>query len=737
MNTVNVEKSFAGMEKGETLQLLDEGTQAWKVEKADGKVAFLPKTHCSLVVAQEEEQQPPPPRPTADPSQEEREILKALLANDGTLPPPPPPMSQEEQEAAAKASSEKAEASALAAAVAYDIAKLAAQRSCLEPHADPKLAEFQFRLTDLTFGKLPDSGVDHIIQAYDAEAWAPEVVEDIPGVMLEYHWDANVLEALALAYSLNEKILVTGLPGCLAGDTMIEYNRGKRTGVRPISLKDFHDRFNGFPGRYSWGRSLQTNIQSWDGDNETVKLNKVYDVWESGLKECLKITTDSGKSITCSLSHPFLTESRDFVKAGSLVVGQRLMMKGSMIPESTTGKQQRVIHRKEVCVKHHPVAGMKVVNAISNRTTGETTDYHYKRYHRSRAVVEADMNHLDYIEFLRRLNANELNGLMFLTSEQEVHHKDGNVLNDTLGNLEILSKEDHSRLHSLTENFTMEYYILESIASIESVGLVMTYDVSMTLPYDNFCASGFIVHNTGKTSGIRQFAAHIQQPYMRFNGKDGIEQSSFLGYPWATSAGMEWKDGLLPQGCKLGYLVCIDEVFKIPAGIQMAMQNLYEKDGTLMLDDKPGDYHEKLVVPAPEFRLFLTDNVRGTGDNFEKFASTQMQDTSTLDRFGLTIEQDYLPHDAEVSMLSGMYPDVQVININLLVKFAGLVRAGYKAGEISLTLSPRGLMASLNMMQSAQLPMAAALDLAFTNKLAEESEVQACTQMKMTVGGLN
>jgi len=239
---------------------------------------------------------------------------------------------------------------------------------------------------------------------------------------------------------------------------------------------------------------------------------------------------------------------------------------------------------------------------------------------------------------------------------------------------------------------------------------------------------------TGKTTAIKQYAAHIQQPYMRFNGKDGIDQSSFLGYPWATSKGMEWKDGLLPQGMKNGYLVCIDEVFKIPAGIQMAMQNLYEKEGTLLLDDKPGEYHEKLVVPVNSFKLMLTDNVKGTGDDFEKFASTQMQDTSTLDRFGITIEQHYLSQRHEVDMLYTMFPDQKKQDIADLVKLANLVRSGYKQGEISLTLSPRGLTAALSMMDKANVPMGTAIDLAFTNKIAEESEAQSIKQMRDTIG---
>jgi cobaltochelatase CobS len=237
---------------------------------------------------------------------------------------------------------------------------------------------------------------------------------------------------------------------------------------------------------------------------------------------------------------------------------------------------------------------------------------------------------------------------------------------------------------------------------------------------------------TGKTTAVQQFCAWIKQPLMRFNGKDGIEASSFLGYVWATKDGMEWKDGMLPQGVRDGYVVLIDEVFKIPSGIQMAMQGLYEENGTLTLDDKPGTARDKIVIPHSMFRMYLTDNVKGTGDNFDKFSATQVQDSSTLDRFGITKHVEYLSKEDEKNMLMKKYPKVDKEIISQLVTFANLIRAGYAKSELSLTLSPRGLQTACELLE--HIPnVKQCIQMVYMDKIGEQDEIDAANEIFKTV----
>ena len=238
---------------------------------------------------------------------------------------------------------------------------------------------------------------------------------------------------------------------------------------------------------------------------------------------------------------------------------------------------------------------------------------------------------------------------------------------------------------------------------------------------------------TGKSTSGRNFAGLIRQPFMSLNGKDGIDASSFIGFLWANANGTEFAEGLLPVAMRNGYYMVIDEVFKIPPDIQMNFQTVYEEQGFLLLDEKPGTLSDKLVKPHPDFRLMGTDNAKGTGDNFEKFGSTQTQDTSTLDRFGSTVNVPYMPQDKEVQCLARLYPDVEEESIERLVRIANLVREGYSNSDLALTLSMRGLKVMCRFILRG-LSEVSAFKSVYHSKLADQTEIDTCEQYIRTVG---
>ena len=179
----------------------------------------------------------------------------------------------------------------------------------------------------------------------------------------------------------------------------------------------------------------------------------------------------------------------------------------------------------------------------------------------------------------------------------------------------------------------------------------------------------------------------------------------------------------MTQAVEHGYYTAIDEIFKLPPGIQMAMQSLYEEGGFLMLDEKPGTIKEKHVRPRSEFRILGTDNTKGTGDDLDKYSAGQMQDSSSLDRFGITQEIGYLKPTVELEILQKMFPTVDRRSIKRSVAMANLVRESFvKQSDLSLTMSLRGLRVTCKLIEKG-IDLKEALKLTYVNKLSDDTEI--------------
>lgn len=86
---------------------------------------------------------------------------------------------------------------------------------------------------------------------------------------------------------------------------------------------------------------------------------------------------------------------------------------------------------------------------------------------------------------LNEENSIEINGKRYLKEEYAVHHLDGNKQNNVLENLQVISKQEHSKLHSLerakkickaVDKFSLDGKYIESYASIkEAANINKTY----------------------------------------------------------------------------------------------------------------------------------------------------------------------------------------------------------------------------------------------------------------------
>lgn len=301
-------------------------------------------------------------------------------------------------------------------------------------------------------------------------------------------------------------MVLVGVPGCITGDTMLDYKRGKRAAGRPISLWDFHDKFNG----------ISTSTRPWEdlteptylhslGPDGNVYYNRVISVIDAGMKHCIAIDFSDGSRLTLTPNHPVCVPGGQFIPAGQLEVGSGVLARGSMKPVPAGGRNLAARPPREIVnLKYHPHGSRRIVEHV----------YEYTRVARARLVVEAHMNHMSYYAFVGILQNDQARAesLTYLDPSYEVHHVDEDTLNDQLSNLMVLHKIDHAREHGKVENFNVEYVREVTVTGITSAGSKKTFDIQMDMPANNFVANGIIVHNTGKSLTARVVASILDVP---------------------------------------------------------------------------------------------------------------------------------------------------------------------------------------------------------------------------------
>lgn len=306
-----------------------------------------------------------------------------------------------------------------------------------------------------------------------------------------FEWFEHPLGIKSGHFNTVQHLVVRARAGCLAGDTYISINRAGKGWTLPIA--ELVAKANGIPWPKSkgWDLSIPTMVQrEQDG---VIRLGKLKAAWGSGVKQTYTLTTDSGKTIRATDEHPFMTTT-GWAPLGDLVPKGLVLTRGGRTKSCSTPK---TTYSDESGMWNHPFACLKTPN--QSHPVGQA------RVPTHRLVAEAYMNHLGYQEFVWQVRAGDMVGLRFLDPAFfAVHHRDRDPKHNTIDNLEVLTHEEHARLHGLEDSmanvlFKTQY---EQIVAIEPFDMEDTFDIEVEDDPHNFIANGFVVHNTGKTTTI-------------------------------------------------------------------------------------------------------------------------------------------------------------------------------------------------------------------------------------------
>lgn len=281
-----------------------------------------------------------------------------------------------------------------------------------------------------------------------------------------------------------------GTQGCLAGDTTLQFKRGKRNSGREVTVKQAYEFWTGAnKGRNGkgWDMSKPTFTKSVK-DNMTIGYHEIYKIVESGVKQLYTLTTVKGRRIRVTELHPFMRTDGSFTPLNELTSGDDVIVEGVPL-EHVDMPQGRKARHTTYSIPHHLYAWKHMINGKN-----------YQRSHTARLVVEADMNGLSLKEFVHVLRTDSIKSACFkyLGFDRIVHHIDEDPSNDALSNLAVVSKENHDEHHAKEVGLGTISTHIDRVKSITKDKEEMTYDLIMKAPYHNYIANGFAVHNTGK-----------------------------------------------------------------------------------------------------------------------------------------------------------------------------------------------------------------------------------------------
>ena len=185
----------------------------------------------------------------------------------------------------------------------------------------------------------------------------------------------------------------------------------------------------------------------------------------------------------------------------------------------------------------------------------------------------------------------------------------------------------------------------------------------------------------GKTLMVEQVCATLNRECIRVNISIETDESDLLGGPTLINGNVVNRDGPVLIAMKKGAVLLIDEVDR-GSNKLMCLQGILE--GKPYYNKKSGE----MVYPTPGFNVIATANTKGRGSEEGRYLS-QILDDSFLERFPITVEQEYPDTKTEKKILNPLIEDTEFVDN--LVKWADVVRQSFDQGATDEIISTRRL----------------------------------------------
>ena len=191
----------------------------------------------------------------------------------------------------------------------------------------------------------------------------------------------------------------------------------------------------------------------------------------------------------------------------------------------------------------------------------------------------------------------------------------------------------------------------------------------------------------GKTLMIEQTCAQLKRELFRVNITIETDEDDLMGGHTLQNGNIIFREGPVIKAMRKGAVLLLDEV-DLGSNKMMCLQSVLEGKGYLI--KKTGEW----VTPTPGFTVVATANTKGQGSEDGKFIGTQIMNEAMLERFAITMQQEYPPVTTERNILKkemALSGDVDEEFCKKLVDWADIIRKTYYEGAIDDVITTRRL----------------------------------------------
>jgi MoxR-like ATPase len=191
----------------------------------------------------------------------------------------------------------------------------------------------------------------------------------------------------------------------------------------------------------------------------------------------------------------------------------------------------------------------------------------------------------------------------------------------------------------------------------------------------------------GKTLMVEQVCADLGREVVRVNITKRTDETDLIGSYELIDGNTVRREGPVITAMRRGAVLLLDEV-DLGTEDLLCLQPILE--GKPYFDKKTGE----VITPVAGFQIIATSNTKGKGSDDGRYIGTNVLNEAMLERFAITVEQEYPDAKVERKILSKNFDSLGVKDdtfVSRLVQWAEVIRKSFADGAVDELISTRRL----------------------------------------------